>query len=185
MGGNKAVFLDRDGTINVDKDYLYRIEDFEYIDGAIEGLKALVDLGYMLVVITNQSGIARGFYTEDDYHRINDWMKRDLASRGIKIEATYFCPHLPEGIVKEYAVECDCRKPATGLFWKAAHDLDIDMDHSIAIGDKQRDLSICKESGVKGILISDIADEDYPSCNSWTDIIEAVKLLSRDDNEFC
>ena len=78
MDGNKAIFLDRDGTINVDKNYLYKQEDFEYIDGAVEGLRQLCDMGYLLVIITNQSGIARGYYTEEDYLKLDSWMKKDL-----------------------------------------------------------------------------------------------------------
>ena len=177
MGGNKAVFLDRDGTINVEKHYLYKVSDFEYIDGAISGLKALSDMGYLLVIITNQSGIARGYYTEEDYLELDGWMKNDLAARGIPMAGTYFCPHLPDGIVSKYAKVCDCRKPKTALFWKAAKDLDIDMDHSFAIGDKERDLSICEESRVKGILLSDslAGSSKHMICANWNQIVDVIK----------
>ena len=96
---NKAVFLDRDGTINVDKEYLSRIEAFEYLPGTIEGLKILQDAGYLLIIVTNQSGIARGYYREEDYLNLENWMVNDLAQKGIKISASYYCPHHPNGKV--------------------------------------------------------------------------------------
>ena len=171
----KAVFLDRDGTINVEKHYLYKASEFEYIDGAVEGMKTLSEMGYLLVVVTNQSGIARGYYTEKDYKILDDWMKADLLKKGVSIAGSYYCPHLPDGTVKKYAIECECRKPKTGLYWQAARDLNIDMDNSYAIGDKTRDLSICNESGVKGILLSDAAnDEDYIVCRNWKEIISVI-----------
>ena len=176
MEGNKAVFLDRDGTINIDKKYLYKKEDFKYIDGAVEGLRTLSEMGYLLVIITNQSGIARGYYSEKDYHKLDSWLKNDLMNRGVVIAKSYYCPHLPEGKVKEYATECNCRKPKTSLFWQAQKELNIDMDLSYAIGDKLRDLCICSESGVKGILLGNIngVDRGYHVCFGWKEIIDYI-----------
>ncbi len=174
---NRAVFLDRDGTINVDKDYLYRIEDFEYLPGAVEGLKRLYDLGYILIVVTNQSGIARGYYTEQDYVNLEKWMEDDLESKGIHISASYFCPHLPGALVKKYDVDCECRKPKLGLYQKAIEEWDIDLDHSIAIGDKLRDLAICSKTGCKGILITDKEfeyPEDIIKVSDWDKLIDML-----------
>ena len=173
----KAVFLDRDGTINVEKHYLFRIEDFEYIDGAVEGLRALSDIGYLLVIVTNQSGIARGYYTEQDYKKLDDWIKKDLEKKGVVIAGSYYCPHLLSGSVKEYVKDCDCRKPKTGLFWKAAKELGIDMAGSFAIGDKIRDLSICEESDVTGILFTDATsvDSKYYQCKNWNEAVDVIK----------
>lgn len=151
---NRAVFLDRDGTINEDRNYLYRIEDFQYKDGVIEGLKRLSELGYLIFIITNQSGIARGFFTEEDYLRLDEWMIKDLRDKGVNIVKTFYCPHLPEGVVKKYSIHCKCRKPGTQLFWDAAREYDIVMGGSFAIGDRLRDLAIVNESKVRGILIS-------------------------------
>lgn len=151
---NKIVFLDRDGTINVDKNYIYKIEDFEYIKGSIEAMRMFQDYGYKLIIITNQSGIARGFFTEEEYDKLNAWMLMDMKQKGINILATYYCPHLKQGIVTKYSVECTCRKPGTGLFRKAIREYDIDLGSSYVIGDKMRDISICKETTAKGILLT-------------------------------
>lgn len=177
MDGNRAVFLDRDGTINIEKHYLYKSSEFEYVEGAVEGLKTLSEMGYLLVIVTNQSGIARGFYTEEDFRKLDAWMKDDLLTKGIRVAGSYYCPHLPDGAVKKYACECECRKPRTGLYWRAAKELNIDMDRSYAIGDKLRDLSICKESGVKGILFSNtVWEEDWcVVCSGWKDAVQTIK----------
>lgn len=184
--GYKAVFLDRDGTINKEKQYLYKISDFEYMEGAVAGLKELSDMGYLLVVVTNQSGIARGYYTEEDYRRLDGWMRRDLLDKGVKIAGSYYCPHLPDGCVAEYAKECDCRKPKTGLYYRAARELGIDMAHSFAIGDRLRDLSICHESGVKGILLSTDSGHEgmFEVCADWTEIVQVIKAAGEQEKRW-
>lgn len=173
---NKAAFLDRDGTINIDKDYLYKAEDFEYLPGAVEGLRFLQERGFLLVVITNQSGIARGYYTEEDYLALDHWMKEDLAKHGVKITASYYCPHLPDASVSRYAIDCDCRKPKTGLYYRAAEDWNIDLDSSITIGDRMRDLALCRTTGCKGILLNaSMSDQSIAGSisrfDSWDDLI--------------
>ena len=175
--GAKAVFLDRDGTINVEKNYMFKTEEFEYNEGALKALRRLNDAGYLLVVITNQSGIARGYYTEQDYYKVDNWMKKDLLSRGIMISASYYCPHHPEAIVSRYRCKCKCRKPGTELFHKAQEELNIDMDLSFAIGDRMRDLAICYESGVKGILLSGNESKMLDgvfACPSWNDAVSYI-----------
>ena len=150
---NKAVFLDRDGTINVEKNYLYRIDDFEFLPRALEGMKLLYNAGYLLIVITNQSGIARGFYTEKDYEKLTDHMRQECADFGVKLTDVLYCPHLKGATVPEYDCECECRKPATGLFKQAVEKYDMDLSESYAIGDKMRDLTICIDTGCRGYLI--------------------------------
>lgn len=176
MVGKKAIFLDRDGTINVEKNYIFRISDFEYIDGVIKGLKNLSEMGYLLIIVTNQSGIARGYYTEEDYFILDEWMRHDLLDKGIVVAASYYCPHLPWGTVSKYAVECKCRKPKTALYWEAVRTFNIDMARSFAIGDKPRDLSICDESAARGILLSDVVIDNckYTVCQNWQDIIKTI-----------
>lgn len=150
---NRAVFLDRDGTINVEKNYLHRIDDFEFLPGAIVGMSMLYDAGYMLIVITNQSGIGRGYYCEEDFLKLNSWMVGELKKKGMDISNTYYCPHLPDAKIERYRKICNCRKPALGLYEQAIREFDIDIDHSYVIGDKIRDCSICEKTGCKGFLI--------------------------------
>ncbi len=173
---NKAVFLDRDGTINVDKDYLYKKEQFEYLPGAVEGLKKLCAEGFLLIVITNQSGIGRGLYTETDYRILDEWMMADLFSKGVNISASYYCPHHPNADILEYRCECKCRKPGTELFWRAQKEFDIDMSKSFAIGDRMRDLTICKEAPVKGILFGTDNEgvDEINCCAGWGEAVEIV-----------
>lgn len=150
---NKAIFLDRDGTINIEKDYLYKIDDFEFIPGVIEGLKMLQDAGYLLIVITNQSGIGRGYYTADDYKRLEKWMYDELHKHGINISSSYYCPHHPEAVVEQYRINCDCRKPKLGMYEQAIQDFDLNISECVAIGDKIRDCHICETTDCKGFLI--------------------------------
>ncbi len=150
---NKAIFLDRDGTINVEKNYLYKTEEFEFLPGVVEGLKRLQESGYLLIVITNQSGIARGYYTEEDFHVLNQFMIDVLEREGVHITDVFYCPHLPDAKIEKYRVDCNCRKPKLGMFYEAVRKWNIELEHSWAIGDKERDLAICHESGCKGIIV--------------------------------
>lgn len=156
---NKAVFLDRDGTINVEKNYLHKIEDFEFLPGVIDGLKLLQDAGYILVIVINQSGIGRGYYTEEDFHALNEWMLRKLKEKGVVISKVYYCPHLPDAKVEKYRINCDCRKPKLGMYETAIEEFCIDLTQSWAIGDKIRDFAICEKNGCRGFLIGNSEKE--------------------------
>ncbi|WP_369715992.1 D-glycero-alpha-D-manno-heptose-1,7-bisphosphate 7-phosphatase [Leptotrichia sp. HSP-536] len=149
---NKFVLLDRDGVINVEKSYLYKIEDFEYEKNVVEGLLKLRDLGYKFAIITNQAGIARGYYTEEDYLKLQNFIEKDLLKKGIKIEKSYFCPHHPN-VTGKYGIECNCRKPDTGNFKLAINEFDIDTKNSFMIGDKVTDLIPAEKLGITPILV--------------------------------
>lgn len=153
---NKAVFLDRDGTINVDKNYLYKIEDFEFLPGVIEGLKILQDAGFILIIVTNQSGIGRGYYTEEDFKRLNEWMIKELKKCGVHISKVYYCPHIPNSSVEKYRKKCNCRKPLLGMFENAIADFGISISESWVIGDKVRDCLICEKYDCKGFLVEQV-----------------------------
>lgn len=150
---NKAVFLDRDGTIIKDKHYAFLPESIEFLPGVIDGLKRLRDAGFLLIIITNQSGIARGYFTEDDLKAFNEALLSRLADNGVFIEAIYYCPHYINGSIEKYAVECSCRKPKTGLFYTASDEYNIDFSSSYAVGDSDRDCSICLETECRGCVI--------------------------------
>lgn len=156
----RAVFLDRDGTINVEKGYLYRIADFEFLPGVIEALQMLQKAEYQLIVVTNQSGIARGYYTEDDLAVLHKWMQERLSEAGVSLSGIYYCPHHPQASIERYRVGCDCRKPQIGLFIKAARELRVGFDGSYVVGDKLRDCAICESEPCHGFLIGEYETAD-------------------------
>lgn len=149
----KAIFLDRDGTINVEKNYLFEIEKFEFLPGVLEGLKRLKDAGYLLIVLTNQSGIARGYYTEKQYKKLERWMLGQMKRAGAEIDGIYYCPHLPDAPLAKYRDDCSCRKPKLGMFEQAIREFNIDVANSVAIGDKMRDLTLCDNGVTQGYLL--------------------------------
>jgi D-glycero-D-manno-heptose 1,7-bisphosphate phosphatase len=139
--GDRAVFLDRDGVINVDRGYVHRIEDFEFLPGAPEALARLQRAGWRLVVVTNQSGIGRGLFSEADYQRVTQHMREQLALRGVTLDSVFHCPHAPD-------YGCGCRKPKPGLLHYAAAHLGLDLSHSVMVGDKECDLLAAEAAGL-------------------------------------
>ncbi|GHV17978.1 hypothetical protein AGMMS49938_18910 [Fibrobacterales bacterium] len=147
---NKAVFLDRDGTINIDNGYVYKREDFKFIKGVPQSIKKLNDAGYKVIVISNQSGIARGFYTAKDVKKLHNHIDAELKKNGAKIDAYYFCPHHPN-----FNGKCECRKPKIGLIEQAVQDFNIDLSQSYFVGDKKSDEECAKNAGLKAILVGE------------------------------
>ena len=144
--GNKAVFIDRDGTINVNVEYLDTPDEFKMYPTVAEGIKLLKEKGYKIIVITNQSGIARGFFSEETLEKIHQRMKNELNEKGATIDAIYHCPHHPDA-------KCDCRKPNTALIERAIRDFDIDTENSFFIGDRMLDVEAGHKIGVKTVLV--------------------------------
>lgn len=147
-----VAILDRDGVLNVDRGYVYRSEQFEWMPEAREAIGWLRGQGYSVAVVTNQSGIGRGLYSESDFHALMEWMKSELAAFGTEIDAYYFCPHHPEDARGEYKMECNCRKPNPGMILQALEDLDGDSSTSFLVGDKETDLQAASAAGVRGYL---------------------------------
>lgn len=143
-----ALFLDRDGVINHEVNYLSKIEDFRFIEGVFDTCRTFQNLDYYIFIITNQAGIARGYYSEEEYFTLTNWMLQKFSDRHIKIHKTYHCPHHPEGVVKKYAVQCDCRKPKPGMICQASKEFNADLSHSILVGDKLTDVLAGKAAGV-------------------------------------
>lgn len=150
----RAIFLDRDGTVNREKHYLYRQEDFEWLPGAREAIRTFGQLGYKVFIITNQSGIARGYYTEEDVKKLHRWMDEELYRAGARVDDYYHCPHHPTEGFGVYKTACGCRKPMAGLFWQAVREHEItDLTNSWAVGDRMRDLEPAGELGCRKALV--------------------------------
>lgn len=145
---NKAAFFDRDGTINIDTGYVHTVDEFQFIDGMPEFIKKWNDWGYKVIVVTNQAGIARGYYTEQEMHNLHEYINGELRKIGAHIDAFYFCPHHPD-----FTGSCHCRKPEPGMIEQAIKDWDIDVTRSVLFGDKQSDIDAGEKCGIKGYLV--------------------------------
>jgi D-glycero-D-manno-heptose 1,7-bisphosphate phosphatase len=176
---HKAAFLDRDGVINHERHYLYRPEHFEFIEGVFDACRHLQALGYRLIVVTNQSGIARGLYTEVQFQALSVWMCAQFAAQQVRIDAVYHCPHLhmPDAPVSAYNTQCQCRKPRPGMLQRAIRDFSLDPAQCLMVGDKGVDMQAAAAAGVarkilvqSGHTLSDadraLADEVWPSLGS-------------------
>ncbi len=180
----KVIFLDRDGTINVEKSYLYKWEDFEFEKNAIEGLKELKNLGYEFIVVTNQSGIGRGYYTEEDLVALNNQMTEKLKEFGVEILECFYCPHHPEKGIGKYKVDCNCRKPNPGMLLEGIKKYDVDIENSFMIGDKKGDLEAGKKAGLKSILVltgygKKIEEEVKGNYLIAKDLLEVAAILKK------
>ena len=153
MTGDAAVFLDRDGTIIEEVGYLDRPERVELYPFSADSIRALNRAGLRIVMVTNQSGVARGFFSEAVVHAVHDHIERLLAEAGAHIDAYYYCPHHPDGKVAEYARACDCRKPARGLVDRAVRELGTDPGRSFAVGDRWLDVALARAVGAAGVLV--------------------------------
>jgi D-glycero-D-manno-heptose 1,7-bisphosphate phosphatase len=145
---HKALFLDRDGVVNVDHGYVYQPEKFEFVAGVFEACQAFVNAGYKLIIVTNQSGIGRGYYTESDFHVLTDWIIAQFKMHNVDIEGVYFCPHHPKNALPEYLKECMCRKPAPGMLLQGITEHRIDPSQSIMVGDKLSDMQAARQANI-------------------------------------
>jgi len=150
---NRCVFLDRDGTINEEVNYLSHPEQLRLIAGAAEAIKSLKASGYKVVVVTNQAGVARGYFTEQAVREVHEALEQMLGEHGTAVDAIYYCPHHPAARVGVYRQDCNCRKPKPGMLEKAARELDIDLGSSFVVGDKISDLEAGHAVGCRNILV--------------------------------
>jgi D-glycero-D-manno-heptose 1,7-bisphosphate phosphatase len=148
-----AVFMDRDGTVNEQMGYINHLDRFVLLPGTGEAIRRLNDSGYLAIVVTNQSGVARGYFPLDLVHRVHDKMKRLIEKDGAVVDGIFFCPHYPQGKVAPHDKVCDCRKPGIGLIQKAGAAFDIDMENSWVVGDRCTDIKMAEMAGLKGILV--------------------------------
>ncbi|MDB2700661.1 HAD family hydrolase [Alphaproteobacteria bacterium] len=145
----KTIFLDRDGVINKDFGYVNKWDDFELINGALEALQILTTNKFNIIIVTNQAGIAKGFYTENDFKKLTNQFENFCLNNNIKILHTFYCPHHKDGVIKKYAIDCKSRKPNSGMFFKAAKLYNIDLEKAIMVGDNDTDIAASKGAGIK------------------------------------
>jgi D-glycero-D-manno-heptose 1,7-bisphosphate phosphatase len=155
FSSKRALFLDRDGVINKEINYLYKIEDFEFIDGIFDLCRTAVEHNYRVIVVTNQSGIARDYYSEADLEKLTKWMMREFAEHGIEISRVYACPHLPDADLEPYRCDCPARKPNPGMLLQAKEDFDLDLSKCIFIGDKKIDMEAGMRAGIGSLILFD------------------------------
>ena len=177
----KALFLDRDGVLNVDKGYVSQIGDFEFVPGVFDALRHAQKQGYSLFIVTNQSGIARGLYTEADYHRLTKWMVDQFANENVTITQVYYCPYHSEGTVLEYTQASDLRKPNPGMLLLAQQEHGLSLEESVLIGDKETDIEAGARAGVATtILVCAESERETKADCMVTSIRELPKLLGWD-----
>ena len=167
----KTIFLDRDGVVNKEVRYLYRLSDFEFIDGIFDACLYFQKLGYKIVIISNQSGVARGYYNENDYQELTKWMLGQFNDNGVNILDTFYCPHDPEAL-------CECRKPKPGMLIEAKDKYNIRMKDSWMIGDKETDIEAANAAGITNtILVRSGQLIDKSNSNSKF-IVDSIKQSS-------
>ena len=171
----KTIFLDRDGVINKEKNYLFKTDDFEFISGVFEACKYFIKLGYKIIIVTNQSGISRGYYSIEDYNNLTKWLLKQFQINKIDILDVYHCPHKPDD-------KCLCRKPLPGMFLKAQKKYDIDMKNSWLIGDKENDVIAANASGItQTILVKTghkIDEKNSSACFILKSINESINVIN-------
>jgi D-glycero-D-manno-heptose 1,7-bisphosphate phosphatase len=182
----KAVFLDRDGTINEEKNYLHRVEDFAFIPGVPQAIRRLNEAGYLVIVVTNQSGVARGYFELADVEALHAHVKGLLASEQAHIDGFFICPHHPEAGRGLWRRECDCRKGQPGMLLQAAGELHIDLGRSFMVGDKVADIEAGRRAGCTPLLVLTgygtlAVQEIDPSIARFASLVEAVDYILRQE----
>jgi D-glycero-D-manno-heptose 1,7-bisphosphate phosphatase len=181
----KAVFVDRDGTLNVEKNYLYRIEDFEFIPGVPEAIRRLRERGFLVIVVTNQSGVGRGYFTLAEVDALHRHIQNELKEAGTCIDGFYVCPHHPTEGVGEFRRDCDCRKGAPGLLLEAAAEHHIDLSRSYMVGDKLADVEAGERAGCSPLLVmtgygsTEVQKLAGKQVHCFTDLVAAAGYVLR------
>jgi D-glycero-D-manno-heptose 1,7-bisphosphate phosphatase len=183
MSGARALFLDRDGVLNEEVGYLYRSEDVRWVEGALSLGRTAMKLGYKLIVVTNQSGIARGLYSERDFHALMEWMRAELGRERVVLEAVYFCPYHPEGL-GIYRCEHEDRKPGPGMLLRAQREHGLDLGRSVLVGDRCSDVAAANAAGLRqAFLLRGTEAEPCPGDSIAIDSLDEVERWLRENSE--
>jgi D-glycero-D-manno-heptose 1,7-bisphosphate phosphatase len=180
IAGAPAAFLDRDGVINLDSGYVSRVADFQFIPGVLGACRSLHIAGYKLIIVTNQAGIAHGYYDENAFEEITRWMRGRFSEAGAPLTGVYYCPHHPRGRVARFRRECGCRKPAPGMIAKAVREHQIDLANSFLVGDKETDLEAAERAGISGrylVRTSGRAVERSDSLGEFESLADVVQRV--------
>lgn len=182
-----AVFIDRDGTVNEQMGYINHPDRFVILPGVADAFRVLNKNGFLAIIISNQSGVARGYFPVELVDKTHDLMMQSLLRKGASVDGIFFCPHYPRGVVPEYSLDCDCRKPKTGLIKKACEHFDIDMSRSYMIGDHYTDMELADRAEIKGILVKtgygrgvieyNLPGMTFQPCYIAEDLLDAVKWI--------
>lgn len=171
----KVAFLDRDGVINEEVNYLHKKDNFKFTPNAISGLRRIISHGYKIIIVTNQAGIAKGFFSIEDYYELTNWYMGKLSSLGIDILDIHFCPHHPEGVIPEFSVDCECRKPKPGMLEQAGRKYQIDLDLSFIVGDKSSDVEAGLNFGLSRAYLVEtghkLSTTDYRNYRVYPDLL--------------
>ncbi|RUO78185.1 D-glycero-beta-D-manno-heptose-1,7-bisphosphate 7-phosphatase [Idiomarina tyrosinivorans] len=175
---SKALFLDRDGVVNEDHGYVSTPDQFSFIDGIFAACQRFQQQGYRIIIITNQSGIGRGYYSEADFQQLTEWMKRRFKENGVTIDGVYFCPHHPEKALAPYLKHCDCRKPKPGMLLQAINDFHLDPAQCVMVGDKPSDMEAAERAGIgkRVLVLSGQTDKEATPANALK-VIDSIADL--------
>lgn len=173
---DRAVFLDRDGTLIEDTGYPHKISQVRFMPGAAEAIRLFKTNGYKVVVVTNQAGVARGYFTEEAVKEVNEYLVCTLSAQGATVDAVYYCPHHAEGTVEQYRNECHCRKPNPGMIEQAAIDLGIDLPNSFLVGDKDSDIEAGRSASCKTVLLASNGGEKRKPGQGMADYVASDLL---------
>ena len=173
----RALFLDRDGVVNVEIGYLHRIEDVKFMPGIFSLCRTAMRLGYRLVVVTNQAGIARGFYSESDFETLMEWMRGELRAKGVELDAVYYCPFHPEHGVGKYKQEHEDRKPGTGMLRRGVREFGVDLGESVMVGDRCSDVGAANAAGLRQMFL--IRGTETTECGGEYVRVESLAEVER------
>jgi D-glycero-D-manno-heptose 1,7-bisphosphate phosphatase len=175
----KALFLDRDGIINVDHGYVYKKDNFEFVDGIFELCRLALVKGYKVIVITNQAGIARGYYSPDQFAELTTWMVEQFNQQSIAITDVFYCPHHPNKGINEFGGECECRKPKPGMILQAQSKHKINLQKSVFVGDKISDMQAAQAAGINNCILvhTQYQDDATVTAHRVTSVLSADKFI--------